>query len=47
MLVFVDESGIHKQVDNSVFILVYVEIRNYSAVSDIVVKTEEELNINH
>jgi len=47
MLVFVDESGIHKQIDNSTFVLVYVTVKNYSDFSKTVLKTEKELNINH
>ena len=27
MYVFIDESGIHKKIDHSVFVLVYIEVK--------------------
>ena len=32
MLIFIDESGINKDVDYSTFVLVYIEIENYEVI---------------
>lgn len=47
MIVFIDESGIHKKVDNSTFVLVYVEIENYEEIENKIEKIEEELKIDY
>lgn len=46
MLIFIDESGIHKAVDNSAFALVYIEFDNYSMVEKSVIDIEKELKID-
>jgi len=43
--IFIDESGIHKSEDNSVFVLVYIEINNYQQISQEVKKVESGLGI--
>lgn len=45
MLVFIDESGIHKQIDHSTFALAYVEFENYPDVEQRVLEIESKLNI--
>ena len=47
MLIFIDESGIHKNVDNSTFVLVYIEIENYEIIEKEIEKVEKELNLDH
>ncbi|MFH1610969.1 MAG: DUF3800 domain-containing protein [Patescibacteria group bacterium] len=47
MLIFIDESGIHKNVDNSTFVLVYVEINNYEVIEKEIEKVEKELNLDY
>jgi hypothetical protein len=47
MLIFVDESGIHKLVDKSTFVLVYVEIDSYSKIEKAISKVEKRLKINN
>lgn len=46
MLIFIDESGIHKSIDHSTFVLVYIEIDNYNLVEEQIQKIEKELNID-
>ena len=46
MLVFIDESGIHKDVDYSTFVLVYIEIENYNQLEKEIEKIERELKID-
>ncbi|TAN34054.1 hypothetical protein EPN28_00915 [Patescibacteria group bacterium] len=45
MLIFIDESGIHKKIDHSTFVLVYVEIANYEKISEKILNTESRLGI--
>jgi len=45
MLVFIDESGIHKKTDHSTFVLTYVAVRNYQKLEKVVKETEEKLGI--
>ena len=47
MLIFVDESGVHKNVDNSTFVLVYLEIENYNQLEKEIKKIEKELKIDY
>ncbi len=47
MIVFIDESGIHKKVDNSTFVLVYIETENYKEIESKVKKIEKELKIDY
>lgn len=47
MLIFVDESGIHKDVDHSTFVLVYLEIGNYNQLEKEIEKIERELKIDY
>ncbi len=47
MLIFIDESGIHKKVDHSTFALAYIELQNYSLLEKQVQKIEKELKIDH
>ncbi len=47
MVIFIDESGIHKQKDYSVIALVYVEIRNVATLEKCVEKIEKKLGIEH
>jgi hypothetical protein len=45
MYIFIDESGIHKNVDNSVYVLVYIEIDNYDFLNKEILKIEKDLKI--
>lgn len=45
MYIFIDESGIHKSVDNSVYVLVYIETNNYDFLNKEILKIEKELKI--
>ncbi len=45
MIIFVDESGIHKSIDHSVFALVYVSTEDREVFEQAVVAIERELNI--
>jgi len=47
MYIFIDESGIHKRVDNSSFILVYIEAKHYQDLEKSVQKIEQNLNIDY
>ena len=44
-MIFIDESGIHKAVDHSVFALVYIATRNRELLEKAVVNIEQKLNI--
>ncbi len=44
--IFIDESGIHKQVDNSVYALVYIEMDIDSNVENKIILIEEKLKID-
>ncbi|EKD43363.1 MAG: hypothetical protein ACD_72C00317G0002 [uncultured bacterium] len=45
--IYIDESGIHKKIDNSTFVLVYVESENVEKLEDEICKLEEKLNIQY
>lgn len=45
MYVFIDESGIHKDIDNSVYVLVYIEIDDYESLNEQILKIENDLKI--
>lgn len=47
MIIFIDESGTHKQIDHSTIALVYVEIENLEAFENAVVEIEKKLNIRY
>jgi hypothetical protein len=47
MLIFIDESGIHKKVDHSSFVLAYVALENYEQASRAIAQTEKNLGINY
>lgn len=46
MYIFIDESGVHKQIDHSTFALAYIEIENYEFIEEQVKKVEKELKIH-
>lgn len=46
IIVFIDESGIHKQVDHSVFSLVFVCIEDCEVVEQAVLAIEEKYHLN-
>lgn len=45
MLVFIDESGVHKSTDHTSVALVYVTVKNYEKLEKIVLATEARLGI--
>ncbi len=45
MYIFIDESGIHKDVEHSVYVLVLVEVENYDFFNKSIIKLENELKI--
>ena len=45
MIVFIDESGIHKKTDHSSFAVAYITFTNYEAVKKKLSKIEKDLNI--
>ena len=45
MYVFIDESGIHKDIDNSVYVLVYIEKNDYESLNEQILKIENDLKI--
>ena len=47
MLVFIDESGIHKDIDCSTFALVYIETRDYDQMEMEIKKVEKRLKIDY
>lgn len=47
MLIFIDESGIHKKVDHSSFALSYIQFENYQEVEAKIMGIEEKLKIGH
>jgi len=47
MIIFIDESGIHKKVDHSTFALSYIKFKDYKEIEEKVKKIEKELNINN
>jgi hypothetical protein len=47
MLIFIDESGIHKKVDHSTFVLAYVEAKNHELLEKQIIKIENKLKIDY
>lgn len=47
MFIFVDESGVHKSIDHSTFVLVYIKIKNYSLLENKIKEIESELKIDY
>jgi hypothetical protein len=47
MLVFIDESGIHKEIGHSTFVLVYIETENYPEIEKRIRETEKKLRIDY
>lgn len=47
MIVFIDESGIHKKVDHSTFALSYIKFKDYEKIENKVIKLEKDLNIKN
>lgn len=47
MFIFVDESGIHKSIDHSTFVLAYIKIENYSLLEKKIKEIENELKIDY
>lgn len=47
MLIFIDESGIHKDVDHSTFVVVYIETENYEKIENEIENVERELEIDY
>lgn len=45
MYIFIDESGIHKNIDHSVYVLAYVETENYLLLNDEIISIQNELKI--
>lgn len=45
MYIFIDESGIHKNVDHSVYVLVLIEVKDYALFDNSVIFLEKEFNI--
>ena len=47
MLIFIDESGIHKNVDNSSFVLVYIQIKDYNFLESKIKEIEKKFKIDY
>jgi Protein of unknown function (DUF3800) len=47
MLVFIDESGIHKKIDHSAYALAYLEVNNYELLERRVCEIEKSLGIGY
>lgn len=47
MIVFIDESGIHKKVDHSTFALAYITVNNYDQIEQRILQIEKKLKINN
>jgi len=47
MIIFIDESGTHKQIDHATIVLVYVEIANLDQFEKSVIKIEKQLGIRY
>lgn len=45
-VIFIDESGIHKQVDHSTIVLVYILVKDVEKLENRIIKIEKELKIN-
>lgn len=43
--IFIDESGIHKNIDHSTYVLAYIETNNYEILNNKILKIEKELKI--
>ena len=44
-VIYIDESGIHKQTDHATFALVYIEFQNVAKIEQAVLRIERKLNI--
>ena len=47
MIIFIDESGIHKKVEYSTFVLAYIETENYNLIEKQIEKIEKKLKIDY
>ena len=47
MLVFIDESGIHKKIQHSTFVLAYIESEHYQVLEEKIQAIEKKLKIDH
>ena len=47
MIIFIDESGIHKTVDHSVFAMAYIELENATGVENSILEIEKRHHITH
>lgn len=47
MVIFIDESGTHKQTDHSTIVLVYVEVASLGTFDKSIVRIEKDLKIAH
>ena len=47
MIIFIDESGIHKKVDHSSFALAYVQFEDYPEIEAKIIEIEAALGIDH
>ncbi len=47
MFIFIEESGVHKAVDHSTFVLVYVEIDNYDQIECQIKAVEKKLKVDY
>lgn len=47
MIIFIDESGIHKKVDHSTFALSYIAIDNYDKIEQKIIEIENKLKIDY
>ena len=47
MIVFIDESGIHKKIQHSTFVLAYIESEHYQDLEEKIKEIEKKLKIDH
>lgn len=47
MLVFIDESGIHKKIEHSTFVLAYIKTKDYQVLEEQIKEIESKLKINY
>src|SRR3989344_3208867 len=47
MIIFVDESGIHKSIDHSVFAMAYIEFENSAVIEKKIIEIEKKHAINN
>ena len=47
MVIFIDESGIHKSVDHSSFAMAYIEFENVEVIEKAIIAIEQKHNISH